>query len=75
MNEHHETSSNPYEDEQQIPYASWEEGKAPEQEKEVAPPPRRNSLPQPRKARPESYHKPHSGTDTIPTLHQPLHNM
>jgi hypothetical protein len=38
MNEHHETSSNPYEDEQQIPYASWEEGKAPEQEKEVAPP-------------------------------------
>jgi hypothetical protein len=38
MNEHHETSSNPYEDEQQIPYASWEENKASEQEKEAATP-------------------------------------
>jgi hypothetical protein len=37
MNEHHETSSNPYEDEQQIPYASWEENKPPEQEKEATP--------------------------------------
>jgi hypothetical protein len=38
MNEHHETSSNPYEDEQQIPYASWEENKTSEQEKEAATP-------------------------------------
>jgi hypothetical protein len=38
MNEHHETSSNPYEDEQQIPYASWEENKTPASEKEAATP-------------------------------------
>jgi hypothetical protein len=37
MNEHHETSSNPYENEQQIPYASWEENKPPEQNKEATP--------------------------------------
>lgn len=39
MNEHHETSSNPYEEEAQIPYASWAENKTSDQETQAAPTP------------------------------------
>lgn len=39
MNENRELSSNPYGDEQQVPYESWEEKKTPSQETQASTPP------------------------------------
>jgi hypothetical protein len=39
MNENRELSSNPYGDEQQVPYESWEEKKTPNQETQASTPP------------------------------------